>query len=94
MFESVCFLVDDEDENLKEKLIVKGKFKFQMKRVKGFNCSVSEDDGLYVDDESNFIIEGELDFFFFCYLSIVSEFDLVISFILCEDNFDGIDFNV
>lgn len=85
---------EEEDENSKEKPTAKGKSKFQMKRAKGFNRSVSEDDGLYADDESNFTTEGESDFFSSRHSSIASESDLVTSPTPCEDNLDGTDSNV
>lgn len=94
MLESARPSADDEDENSKEKPTAKGKSKFQMKRAKGFNRSVSEDDGLYADDESNFTTEGESDFFSSRHSSIASESDLVTSPTPCEDNLDGTDSNV
>lgn len=55
----------EKDENLFNENLRKVKNILKLKKVNGCYCSVSEDDVLYVDDESNFIIEGELDFFFF-----------------------------
>lgn len=80
---------EDKDENSKEKPIAKGKSKFQLKGGKGFNRSLSEDDGLYADDESNFTTEGESDFFSSRHSSIASESDLVTSPTPYEDNVDS-----
>lgn len=80
---------EDKDENSQEKPIAKGKSKFQLKGGKGFNRSLSEDDGLYADDESNFTTEGESDFFSSRHSSIASESDLVTSPTPYEDNVDS-----
>lgn len=85
---------EHEDENSKEKPTAKGKSKFQLKGAKGFNRSVSEDDGLYADDESNFTTEGESDFFSSRHSSIASESDLVTSPTSHEDNLDNLNSNV
>lgn len=80
---------EDKDENSQEKPIAKGKSKFQLKGGKSFNRSLSEDDGLYADDESNFTTEGESDFFSSRHSSIASESDLVTSPTPYEDNVDS-----
>lgn len=72
----------------------KGKSKFQLTEAKGFNRSVSEDDGLYPDDESNFTTEGESDFYSSRHSSIASESDFVRSPISGEENLDSFNSNV
>lgn len=83
-----------KDESSKEKPKMKGKSKFQLTEVKGFNRSVSEDDGLYADDESTFTTEGESDFYSSRHSSIASESDFVTSPTSYEDNLDSLNSNV
>lgn len=65
MFVDMLINKIEKDENLFNENLRKVKNILKLKEVNGCYCCVSEDDVLYVDDESNFIIEGELDFFFF-----------------------------
>lgn len=83
-----------KDESSKEKPKMKGKSKFQLTEAKGFNRSVSEDDGLYADDESTFTTEGESDFYSSRHSSIASESDFVISPTSYEDNLDSLNSTV
>lgn len=78
----------------KEQPTAKGKSKFQLTEAKGFNRSVSEDDGLYADDESTFTTEGESDFYSSRHSSIASESDFVTSPTSYEENLDRLNSNV
>lgn len=72
----------------------KGKSNFQFTDAKGFNRSVSEDDGLYPDDESNFTTEGESDFYSSRHSSIASDSDFVRSPTSGEENLESLNSNV
>lgn len=81
------FSINDISDGLEEMIILRVKFVFKLREIKIYNCNISEDE--YDDNESIFIMEGELDFYLFCCFSINSEFDFVRSL---WDNVDILDF--
>lgn len=88
-------IVDKKEKikNSNDKNAEKGKAIPELKGADGLSRSVSDDDGLYADDESTFTTEGESDFVSSRHSSVASESDFVRSPIPNEDDLDILNSN-
>lgn len=81
----------EKDENLLDEKATKGKKIPKLKEANGLHRSVSEDDVLYADDESNFATEGESDFYSSRQSSVADESEFARSPTPHEEDVDNFD---